>query len=395
MFSVGEALIGKGNEVAHIDLLIGDKSGPVGIAFANGLAQLSEGHTPLLAVIAPNLPPKPSTLIVPKVTVKKMEQVSLIFGPAQAAVAKAVADSVDEGIIPIDKIDDWVIICSVFIHPKAKDGRKIYHYNYGATKLAIRRALSKYPPLEKIMKEKDLSIHPTMEFRVRRLWRPPYLQVALDDPNLERVKQVVRDLPYSDRLILEVGTTLIKKYGLKVISELRELKKDAYIMADLKTLDVGRVEVQLANEETADAVVISGLAPVETINKAILEANKCGIYSVIDTLNVKDIKELITSLDEAPDVICLHRAIDTEGRAVHQWHLINELKELVPKKLLIGVAGGIRPENTKEALKAGADIIIVGRYITKTKDTREASRLFLSVLGEDEDIGRWTQEIDY
>ncbi len=134
-YLIGEALMGEGTEVAHVDLLIGDKEGPVGMAFANGLSNLSAGHTPLLAVIRPNLPPKPHTLIVPKVTVKNMEQTGKIFGPAQAAVAKAVADSVEEGIIPWDKVDDWVIICSVFIHPQAKDYRSIYHYNYGATKL--------------------------------------------------------------------------------------------------------------------------------------------------------------------------------------------------------------------------------------------------------------------
>jgi len=126
-YLIGEALMGEGTEVAHVDLLIGDKDGPVGQAFANGLSNLSAGHTPLLAVIRPNLPPKPHTLLVPKVTVKNMEQIGKIFGPAQAAVAKAVADSVEEGIIPEDKVDDWVIICSVFIHPQAKDYRSIYH----------------------------------------------------------------------------------------------------------------------------------------------------------------------------------------------------------------------------------------------------------------------------
>ena len=114
------------------------------------MTSLSAGHTPLLAVIRPNLPPKPHTLIVPKVTVKNMEDTGKIFGPAQAAVAKAVADSVEEGIIPEDKLDEWVIICSVFIHPQASDFRKIYQYNYGATKMAIQRALKKYPSLEKI-----------------------------------------------------------------------------------------------------------------------------------------------------------------------------------------------------------------------------------------------------
>jgi hypothetical protein len=104
IYLIGEALVGEGNEVAHIDLLVGDKAGPVGRAFANGLSNLSAGHTPLLAVIRPNLPPKPHTLLVPKVTVKNMEDTGKIFGPAQAAVAKAVADAVEEGIIPADKI---------------------------------------------------------------------------------------------------------------------------------------------------------------------------------------------------------------------------------------------------------------------------------------------------
>ncbi len=144
-YLIGESLLGEGNEVAHIDLMIGDKNGPIGQAFANGMTQLSAGHTPVLAVIRPNLPPKPHTLIVPKVTIKNMEDTGKIFGPAQAAVAKAIADSAEEGIIPANKLDSWVIICSVFIHPKATDYRKIYQYNYGATKMALQRALKEVP----------------------------------------------------------------------------------------------------------------------------------------------------------------------------------------------------------------------------------------------------------
>ena len=88
---IGEALAGEGNEIAHIDLLIGDKDGPVGQAFANALAQ-SEGHTNLLAVLTPNLAVKPATVMITKVTIKGMKQAVQMFGPAQAAVAKAVAD---------------------------------------------------------------------------------------------------------------------------------------------------------------------------------------------------------------------------------------------------------------------------------------------------------------
>ena len=388
-YLIGEALMGEGTEIAHVDLLIGDKDGPVGTAFANGLSNLSAGHTPLLAVIRPNLPPKPHTLLVPKVTVKNMDDTGKIFGPAQAAVAKAVADSVEEGIIPDDKVDDWVIVCSVFIHPQAKDFRSIYHYNYGATKLALSRALKNYPPLNKIMYDKDRAKHPIMGFKVPRLWRPPYLQIALDIPKLERVKKIIKELPESDRIILEVGTPLLKKYGVNVIRELREVAKDMFIVADLKTLDVGKVEVDLAFEETADAVVVAGLATSETIDKFIKEAKRLGVYAIMDLMNVGNPVNKLKSLEKLPDVAILHRAIDAEKTGKTRWEIIKEMRKVFQsQKFLIAVAGGITPETAPEALRNGADIIIVGRYITQSKDVERATREFLKSTRE------MTEDID-
>ncbi|MCP8318861.1 MAG: formaldehyde-activating enzyme [Candidatus Methylarchaceae archaeon HK01B] len=164
MFLVGECLAGEGNEVAHIDLMIGDKEGPVGSAFAITLAQPTIGHTPLLAVIAPNLMPKPVTVIVPKVDIKRMDQVVQIFGSAQAAVAKAVADSLAEGVISKDIAEDICIVCGVFIHPDAKDNKKIYEYNYEATKTAIERAFAKEPSPDKVIEKKDTVKHPFIGF---------------------------------------------------------------------------------------------------------------------------------------------------------------------------------------------------------------------------------------
>ncbi len=382
-YLIGEALTGEGSEVAHVDLLIGNKDGPVGDAFANSLSNLSMGHTPLLAVIRPNLPPKPHTLLVPKVTVKNGEQANKIFGPAQAAVAKAVADSVEDGIIPEDKLDDWVILCSVFVHPEAKDYRRIYQYNYGATRLALKRALSRYPPLKKIMYDKDRAKHPIMGFKVPRLWRPPYIQIALDIPSLNRTKRIVEQIPESDRIILEVGTPLLKKYGVKAIRHLRELAKDTFIVADLKTLDVGKVEVDLAFEETADAVVASGLAATETLDKFIHEAKRLGIYAAVDTMNVEDPVQKFRSLKEFPDIAILHRAIDVEKTGKHRWYLIKEMREAFKeKRFLVAVAGGITPETAPEVLALGADIIIVGRYITQSRDVERSVREFLECTRE-------------
>jgi len=161
---VGEALVGEGNEVAHIDLLIGNKDGPVGVAFANALARQSAGHTNLLAVLMPNLPVKPSTVLITKVTIKGMDQAVQMFGPAQAAVAKAVADSVAEGVIPRKEAEELVIVCGVFIAPNAKDNKKIYEYNYQATKDAIRHAMAGKPTADEMIAGKEKAQHPFKGF---------------------------------------------------------------------------------------------------------------------------------------------------------------------------------------------------------------------------------------
>ena len=159
-FFLGESLVGDGNEVAHIDLMIGSKSGPAGNAFANALANNKDGFTTLLAVVAPNLPAKPDTLLFNKVTIKGAKQAVQMFGPAQAAVAKAVADSVAEGVLPKSEAENLVIVCGVFIHWEAKDNAKIYKYNYEATKQSIARAMKGEPKIDEITSKKDSAKHP-------------------------------------------------------------------------------------------------------------------------------------------------------------------------------------------------------------------------------------------
>lgn len=163
-FYIGEALVGDGNEVAHIDLMIGSKNGPVGTAFASALATQSEGHNNLLAVLAPNVAVKPSTVMVTKVTIKGMKQAVQMFGPAQAGVAKAVADSVSEGVIPKDQCEDLVCVCGVFIHPAAEDDEKIYNYNYQATKDAIASAMQGKPTVDEMIEKKESAAHPFKGF---------------------------------------------------------------------------------------------------------------------------------------------------------------------------------------------------------------------------------------
>lgn len=333
---IGEALVGVGNEVAHIDLMIGTKDSPVAQAFANALSQLSAGHTPLLAVIRPNLITKPPAVIIPKVTIKDMKQAELIFGPAQMAVAKAIADAVEEGIIPKEKAEDYLVVVSVFIHPKAENKHKIFYYNYSATKLALKRAMQNFPDVDTVLYEKDRSSHPLVGRKMTKLWDPPYLQIAIDIPDLGEVKKVLAQIPESDHIIYEVGTPLAKRYGAEVILELREIKPNAFFVLDLKTLDTGNLEARMAADATANAVVISGLAPISTIVKAIKEADKTGIYSVVDMLNVEDPLKRLEKIKEAgvfPNVVELHRAIDSESEKP-PWMLAKEIKRSTTFSLL-------------------------------------------------------------
>lgn len=157
---IGEALVGEGNEIAHIDLAIGSKGGPFETAFMSALASPASHHTPLLAVLEPNLMAKPATLIVNKVSIKSAVQATLMFGPAQASVAKAVADCVEDGTILKKDAETLLLIVSVFIHWKANDKKKIYDYNYEATKLAIRRAMRKEPGISEVLSKRATAKHP-------------------------------------------------------------------------------------------------------------------------------------------------------------------------------------------------------------------------------------------
>jgi 5,6,7,8-tetrahydromethanopterin hydro-lyase len=157
---VGESLVGEGNEVAHIDLIMGPRGSAAETAFCQTLTNNKDGFTALLALIAPNLQCKPNTLLFNKVTIKGAKQAVQMFGPAQHAVAMAVADSVAEGVIPADEADDLFICVGVFIHWDASDDKKIQEYNYKAVKEAIERAVSGYPNAEEVTRRRGEVKHP-------------------------------------------------------------------------------------------------------------------------------------------------------------------------------------------------------------------------------------------
>jgi len=157
---VGEALVGEGNEVAHVDLIMGPRGSAAESAFCNAITNNKDGFTSLLAVVAPNLPCKPHTLLVNKVTIKGAKQAVQMFGPAQRAVSMAVMDCVEDGTIPADEAEDIFICVGVFIHWLAEDDNKVQDYNYEATKLSIKRAVGQGPKASEVLSKRGSADHP-------------------------------------------------------------------------------------------------------------------------------------------------------------------------------------------------------------------------------------------
>jgi 5,6,7,8-tetrahydromethanopterin hydro-lyase len=157
---VGESLIGDGNEIAHIDLLMGPRGSAAESAFAHSLSNNKDGFTSLLAVVAPNLQCKPNTLLFNKVTIKGAKQAVQMFGPAQAAVARAVADSVQAGVIPADEADNLFVLVGVFIHWDAADDNKIFDRNVCATQEGSEGAAAGTPTAAEVTAKKGSVKHP-------------------------------------------------------------------------------------------------------------------------------------------------------------------------------------------------------------------------------------------
>ncbi|MHA1442906.1 MAG: formaldehyde-activating enzyme, partial [Candidatus Heimdallarchaeota archaeon] len=152
---VGEGFFGGDRpEMAHVDLLIGPRDGPVGAAFARALALVKddqtkvEGHEPLLALLETNEAVKPETILVPKVFIQNLRQASMVFGPVQAGVGQAVIQCIKDGFIPEKYVNKLVIIASVFVHPHAVSRNRVAVNNKKATIMAIRNAIEGKPDLD-------------------------------------------------------------------------------------------------------------------------------------------------------------------------------------------------------------------------------------------------------
>ena len=158
---IGESFVGEGANAAHVNTVLGDRDGPVGVAWATALATPRPGHTPFVAVVVPGTPVKPLTLFVNKATIDGAEHGTLTWGAAQAGVACGVADAVSEGIISEADADALVLIAAVWVNPAASDAGLVYANNRAATREALRAGATGLPALAEVLKARE---HPANPF---------------------------------------------------------------------------------------------------------------------------------------------------------------------------------------------------------------------------------------
>jgi 5,6,7,8-tetrahydromethanopterin hydro-lyase len=157
---IGESFVGEGAEAAHVNVVLGDRTGPVGTAWATALATPSAGHAPFVAVLRPGIPVRPLTLFVNKAAIASDEHGTLTWGAAQAGVAGGVADAVADGIVAVAAAAQSVLIAAVWVNPAARDADLVYTNNRAATKGALLAAVSSQPDLDAVEQARHRPFNP-------------------------------------------------------------------------------------------------------------------------------------------------------------------------------------------------------------------------------------------
>jgi 3-hexulose-6-phosphate synthase/6-phospho-3-hexuloisomerase len=200
------------------------------------------------------------------------------------------------------------------------------------------------------------------------------LQVALDLLSINDALKIA--LKCLGAHIFEAGTPLIKSEGLKAVTELKKYFPRKTIVADMKTMDAGYLETKMAAKAKADIISILALADDQTIKDAVKAGKDFGIEVSCDLINVKNPIERGKELEElGVDYLSLHLGIDQQKKSKYPYPTLRKLCNEV--KIPVSAAGGITDKDVQNVIKAGADIIIVGSFITKSKDPARATRLVL------------------
>ena len=201
----------------------------------------------------------------------------------------------------------------------------------------------------------------------------PVLQVALDFVNLTRALKCADEAVKGGADWIEAGTPLIKSEGLDAVRRLRQKFPRATIVADMKIMDAGRTEVEIAAKAGADVVCVLAAASDSTIKECVAAAHNYGAKIQADLISIKDTMKRAVEIEKlGVDYLGVHCAIDEQMHAKDPFRQLKEIAETV--HIPIAVAGGINSETAPAAIKSGASIIIVGGAINKAADAKKAAQ---------------------
>jgi len=214
----------------------------------------------------------------------------------------------------------------------------------------------------------------------------PVLQVALDLMHLKRAMEIAKEAVDGGVDWIEIGTPLLKSEGVEAVRAMKRAYPGYTLVADMKTMDVGGFEVEIAAKAGADIVTVMGLADDSTISESAMVAKRYGAKIMVDLMNVDDKVERARKAAElGASYVCLHVGIDEQMRGgVSMAEQVKRVVNAVP--VPVAVAGGITSETVAEVLKAGARIIIVGGGIIKTENVTEAASRMKKAMDEGKNI---------
>ena len=212
---------------------------------------------------------------------------------------------------------------------------------------------------------------------VRPDFSKPLLQVALDFTRIDDALRIAEIAWSCGADIIEAGTPLIKAEGLRAVEVLRRELPDATIVADMKTVDVGDLEVRMAAEAGADIVTVMGFSWDSTIMAAVEQAKRQGVLVEADLMYVEDPVKRSSELKKiGVDIVGIHIGIDVQKRMGLTAGSVADLVRRVVESFggVVSVAGGIKAEHVPSLINAGAKIIVVGSAITRARDPGVATR---------------------
>ena len=207
------------------------------------------------------------------------------------------------------------------------------------------------------------------------------LQLALDTDLKKGLKIAKKVHEYVD--IIEMGTPLVKMEGADVVKKFKKFKKP--IMADLKTMDTGFLEAEIAFKAGADITSVLGASDIDTIKGAIKAARKYKKETLVDLINVQDKNKIKEIIDSKPDYICVHKGIDMQEKGQDPFEDFKKVKKILEKssnkKTKICIAGGICLDNLDRVVKEKPDVIMVGGAITKADNPKEVAKKLNEKIG--------------